>query len=222
MAKNYMRQGALAHLHLEALGVEDPREASVIMCERPFRGQLALRGNARDRSFVAAVEQVLGTGVPLQANRVAKADGIAILWLGPDEWLVVMPDGREVGVLARLRQALVGQHCAVIDVSDSRAIIGFAGPRARNVLMKGCSLDLHPRLFGPGNCAQSGLARCHMLLHQIDAVPTYDVYVHRSFSDYVWRWFEDAAKEYGLTIMTQPTTATTPRSATAAQRPLTA
>jgi sarcosine oxidase subunit gamma len=30
--------------------------------------------------------------------------------------------------------------------------------------------------------------------------PAYDLYVHRSFADYLWRWLEDAAKEYGVAI----------------------
>ena len=100
---------------------------------------------------------------------------------------------------------LVGQHFAVSDVSDSRAVIGIAGINARDVLMKGCSLDLHPRVFKAGDCAQSGFARCHMLLHQINDIPTYDVYIHRSFSDYAWRWLEDAAREYGVAIVNPST-----------------
>lgn len=61
MAKDYLRQSALAHLHLEALGVDDPGAAGVSLCERPFRGQLALRGNSADHEFVEGVQGVLGT-----------------------------------------------------------------------------------------------------------------------------------------------------------------
>jgi sarcosine oxidase subunit gamma len=62
--------------------------------------------------------------------------------------------------------------------------------------MKGCSLDLDPAAFGPGRCAQTALARAHMLLHQVSDVPCYHVYAHRSFADYVFAWLEDAAAEY--------------------------
>jgi sarcosine oxidase subunit gamma len=205
MAKDYLRQSALAHLHLEALGVDDPDAAGVVLCEQPFRGQFSLRGNSADHKFVDGVQGVLAVGVPLEPNTVIVAGNITVLWLGPDEWLVVTPDGQEAELVERINDALAGQHFAVSDVSDSRAIIGLTGVHARDVLMKGCSLDLHPRVFNAGNCAQSSLARCHMLLHQINEIPTYDVYVHRSFSDYAWRWLEDAAHEYGVAIINQST-----------------
>ena len=70
----------------------------------------------------------------------------------------------------------------------------------RDVLRKGTSIDLHPKAFGPGQCAQTGIARCHMLLHQTSDEPAYDIYVHRSFADYLWRWLEDAAREYGVAV----------------------
>lgn len=179
----------------------DPGEAGVSLCERPFRGQLALRGDCQDPAFVKGVQQALGVNVPAESNTVSKKKGVSALWLGPDEWLIVLPDGRDEAATEKLRKALSGQHVAVSNVSDSRIIIGMSGPYARDVLMKGCSIDLHPRAFGPGQCAQTGLARCHMLLHQLDKVPTYDVYVHRSFADYVWRWLTDAAAEYELAIV---------------------
>jgi sarcosine oxidase subunit gamma len=88
--------------------------------------------------------------------------------------------------------------------------------------MKGCSLDLHPRVFNAGDCAQSGLARCHMLLHQINEIPTYDVYVHRSFSHYAWRWLEDAAREYGVSIINQSTMDVVARPSTRIESPVSA
>jgi sarcosine oxidase subunit gamma len=222
MAKDYLRQSALAHLHLEALGVDDPDAAGVVLCERPFRGQLALRGNSADHEFVEGVQGVLGVGVPLDPNTAIVAGNITVLWLGPDEWLVVTPDGQEAELVERINDALAGQHFAVSDVSDSRAIIGLTGVHARDVLMKGCGLDLHPRVFNAGDCAQSSLARCHMLLHQINEIPTYDVYVHRSFSDYAWRWLEDAAREYGVAIINQSTIDVVTQRSTRKESPVSA
>lgn len=222
MAKDYLRQSALAHLHLEALGVDDPGAAGVLLCERPFKGQLALRGNSADHEFVEGVQGVLRVGVPLDANTAIVGGDITVLWLGPDEWLVVTPDGQETELAKRINDALAGQHFAVSDVSDSRVVIGLTGVHARDVLRKGCSLDLHPRVFTAGDCAQSSLARCHMLLHQINEIPTYDVYVHRSFSDYAWRWLEDAAREYGVSIINQSTMDVVARPSTRMESPVSA
>lgn len=202
MDKDYLQHSALAHFHLTARAVERAGDAGVSLCERVRRGQLVLRGDASSRAFVSALRRVLGIGVPRTPNTVREKNDTVLLWLGPDEWLIVVPGGREAKLSAELRMALARQHTALTDVSDSRTVIGLTGRHAREVLMKGCSLDLHARAFAAGHCAQTRLARAHMLLHQIDDSPAYDIYVHRSFADYVWRWLENAANEYGVAIVT--------------------
>ena len=201
MAESYQRQSPLAHLNLAARALAPGVEAGVLMREQSFRGQLVLRGNPRSRKFKSVVKKVFGADLPVEANTASEGKrGHRLLWLGPDEWLAVVPDGHETKAAADLDEAMPEEHFAVADVSGSRTIISLSGPRARDVLMKGCSLDLHPRVFSAGQCAQSSLARCHMLLHQVADTPAYDLYVHRSFADYLWRWLEDAAKEYGVAI----------------------
>ena len=100
--------------------------------------------------------------------------------------------------MAALRQALQGQHAAVTDTSHGRTVIAVAGPQARETLLKGCSLDLHPRVFKAGACAQTTLARASVILHCTG--PSYDIYVHRSFAEYLWTWIEDAGAEYGVKV----------------------
>ena len=58
-----------------------------------------------------------------------------------------------------------------------------------------------PRQFRPGRCAQTGLARAGVLIHQTGAEPAYDIYVDRSFAEYLWTWLEDAAAEFGFAII---------------------
>ena len=108
------------------------------------------------------------------------------------------------GLLASLREALAGVHAAITDVTDGRVAFRVAGPSARDVLAKGCPLDLHPRAFPPGRCAQSLLAKASVLIHLVDddpeRGPSFDVYVARSFAQYLWTWLEDAGREYGVLI----------------------
>ena len=89
-------------------------------------------------------------------------------------------------------------HAAITDVTDGRVAFRVAGPSARDVLAKGCPLDLHPRAFPPGRCAQSLLAKASVLIHLVDdgpeRGPSFDVYVARSFADYLWTWLEDAGR----------------------------
>ncbi len=200
MAEPYLRQSPLAGRRLEARALAAPADAGVILSERPYRGQLALRGGAGNTAFVDALQSVLGVGPPAEPNTSIRHRGTSLLWLGPDEWLAVLAGGRETRVQNALLQALADQHAAVVDVSHARGVIGLGGPHARDVLRKGCSIDLHPRRFSAGRCIATGLARCHVLLHQLDDAPSYDLYVHRSFVDYAWSWLEDAGREYGVGV----------------------
>ncbi len=88
----------------------------------------------------------------------------------------------------------------MVDLSEARTVIAVSGRHARDLLQKGTPLDLHPRAFEPGHCAQTALSRANVILHQIDASPRYDVYVLNSFADYLWNWMERAAGEYGLAV----------------------
>ena len=210
MVEQYLRQSPLAHLHLMArAAAEADGKAGVTLSERPHTSQLVLRGDAGDSRFMAAVEEVLGTAPPVKPNTVSAKGKTAILWLGPDEWLVAAAPGREAKTASRLQAALNPSsgtegggpiHAAAVDVTESRTVIRLAGENAREVLMKGCGLDLHPKAFGSGRCAQSTLAKAQIILHQVDKAPTYDIYVSRSFAEYLWAWLEDAGGEYGVSV----------------------
>ena len=168
------------------------------------------RARIAARSICAAIPRTMSSwprfpassafSFPSTANRAASGQGLTALWLGPDEWLIVAAPGREKDLAAALRQVLTGQHAAVVDLSEARTVITVTGTRAREMLQKGTPLDLHPRAFEAGHCAQTGLSRANIILHQIDASPRYDVYVQNSFADYLWNWMERAAAEYGLAV----------------------
>ncbi len=202
MVEAYLRQSALAHLHLAAAGAGEAEGAAVALSERPHRGQIDLRG--RGRAFGEAVKGVLGFALPGRVNTAAGnrdlAKGPRALWLGPDEWLVVTAPGGEAALAGALAKAVAETPAAVTDVGEGRTVIGLSGAEARPVLMKGCSLDLHPRAFAAGRCAQTRLAKASVILHQTSDAPAYDIYVHRSFAEYLWAWLTDAAREYGYRI----------------------
>jgi sarcosine oxidase subunit gamma len=209
MIEPYRRQSALDHLGLAGRGASAPGDAGVTLAEKTLPVAVNLRGKAGDPAFVEAVRGALGLEPPTAPNTVAASDGTALLWLGPDEWLAVQHDaapGAEAQLAAKLRAALAndagGQHAAITEVGESLCCIAVAGPRARDLIAKGCPLDLHPRVFGGvGHCAQSHLAKAAITLHQVGDAPAYDLYTRRSFSDYLWRWLEDAGREYGLAIV---------------------
>lgn len=170
-------------------------ERDIGLVERPHVAKVDVRGAALDPAFTGAVGSALGTSLPVQPNTVISGAGVRALWLGPDEWLVVSESEPGASLMATLRNATEGQHVAVTDVSHGRCVIRLRGPHARDVLSMGCSLDLHPRAFGAGRCAQTLLAKAAVILHQTSDEPDFDIYVARSFADYLWSWLEDAVSQ---------------------------
>lgn len=169
---------------------------TAVMVGHPHTGKINLRGDPADQAFLDAVRDAVGAAPPTDTNTVASAGQNEILWLGPDEWLVVTPEGGQGTMETALGEALAGQHVSVVDTTDARTMIRLHGAHARDVLMKGCPLDLHPRAFGPGQCGQTIIAKADVLIHQRDDAPTYDIYVPCSFARYLWDWLVDAAKEF--------------------------
>jgi sarcosine oxidase subunit gamma len=115
-------------------------------------------------------------GFPTEPNTSAGD----VLWLGPDEWLVV-----------GAREADYPDAAAAVDVSANRVCFELAGDDVEDVLAQGCALDLHPSAFAPGRCAQTLLARAQVILHRTDE-ETFRVLVRPSFAPYVRAWIEDA------------------------------
>ena len=212
MVDGYLRQSPLAHLHLEARATNDPteNEVGVERGECPPLGMINLRAQKSDPVLSPAITKILGLELPTDVNTVSgRIDGIYTLCLGPDEWLIVTPSNKEQKLYNELIEALQPLHTSINLVGEGRTVIRLSGLHARNVLAKGCSVDLHPRVFKPGQCAQTILGRSDITVHQIahkakTNAATYDIIVFRSFAEYVWTWLEDAAREYGVRVVIHP------------------
>ncbi len=194
-----LKTSALSGLGLKARAQAEPGDAGVVMSEGPARRILDLRGDADDKDFLHGAEKALGVPLPLKAGATAGEPLLRIFWIGPDEWWVLTPaEGPDL--LPDVQQALAGQHVALTEIGESRTCIRVSGPKARALLEQGCPLDLHPRHFGPGRCAGSVLAKAGITLHQVDA-DSYEIYVLRSFAEYLWRWLEQGARQYGVAVL---------------------
>lgn len=171
-----------------------PRAAGGIeLVERPFIGKVNLRVDAGDAA--AAVRSVLGCDLPVDPNTVTATDEHTVFWLGPDEWQIHCAENGQAELAESLQQALAGRHAAVVDVSDYYVVMRLSGHRAAEVISKAVPLDLHPRAFQPGHCAQTRFAHATVLLHKL-AEDTLDLQVRWSFAEYVWSYIVDGTREY--------------------------
>ena len=177
--------------------IAEARAGDAVLVERPARTRLNLRLDPEDADALTAAGAALGGALPLTPNTAAAtARGWTLLWLGPDEWLATGPAHGGVALVEALGTSLDSKHHAVCDVSAMYATLALSGRHAREVLMKGCRLDLHPRAFAPGACAQTALARAQVILHQTDDDPSFEITVRNSFAHYLATWLLDATAEY--------------------------
>jgi heterotetrameric sarcosine oxidase gamma subunit len=130
------------------------------------------------------------TAATLPAAGCCLADGAGLLLsIGPDVYLHL---GRE-----RDCATLLAQFNAVVDVSSAWAHLAYAGPKAVEVLRKGCAIDLHPRMFPAGACCATGFARTRVVLWRPSMEARYEMLVGRSYARSLWCWLIEAAAQYG-------------------------
>ena len=160
-----------------------------------------VRGNAEDPAFLAAVQRCGAPALPVQPNTVALSAGWLALWLSPDEWLLraTDPQTRTDDTLNALEQALQGLHFALTDQSSGHAILHLQGPRASETLNRGCPLDLYPKVFPSGQCAQSLYFQIPVLLRPLETLGLahvhWEIIVRRSFADAAARQIMDAMRD---------------------------
>jgi len=141
-------------------------------------------------------------GLPTEANRWTTLVGSfprEALWLGPDEWLVIGPPNVAT-TFERAARAQFGfadpttkgleAVDSLVDVSANRDVIELRHDDERDpreVLEHGCGLDLHPRSWREGMCAQTLLAQIPIILQEREASTR--IFVRPSAANYLVDWF---------------------------------
>jgi sarcosine oxidase subunit gamma len=177
--------------------IEAYKNARIEISERAFVGKITLRGNSDDPAFMKAVKKAIGLVPPTAACRFVEGDDVTIFWQGPDEWLIHTGVDQEGETLSKLQTALEGQHVQLVDISDYYTIIRLEGTVVRDVIAKGCPLDIHPREFAVGQCAGTVFAHATIFLAQMPSDQTcFDIQIRATYAPYLWHYLVDAAKEF--------------------------
>jgi sarcosine oxidase, subunit gamma len=188
----------LHHADLGSLVGKGRQGAGVTLREKKLLGHLTLRGDGHDAAFAGAVHKATGLELP-GALRLVSSGETSLQWLGPDEWLLIVPGGEELATEQRLREALAGLHVAVVNVSGGQSLIELSGPNVRDVLMKSTSYDVHPGNFPVGKAVGTVFAKSQLVIRRTGE-DTWELLIRRSFADYWWLWLQDASAEYGLAV----------------------
>ena len=157
----------------------------------PPAARFTLRGRA---PVMAAAGGALGLNISAAACRSAANSERAVLWMGPDEQLILAAAEGGESLGANLREALGALPHSLVDMSHRQLALEVSGPTAQTLLNAGCPLDLHISAFPVGMCTRTVLGKADIVLWRTGP-DSFHVEVWRSFADYVARFLTEAARE---------------------------
>ena len=192
----YMVLGATAldASKMASITAPDGGTAGLSMQEMAHLGKLILRG---DVATLTSLCKQAGLSYPEVANTVSSKGTRHALWLGPDEVMLLIEAGAEEQLAVTLQKSLEDKSGSVVNITDGLCAFNLSGENVRDVLAKGCPLDLHHTVFGAGSCAQSLLAHAGVTLACL-APDTFILIGRTSFASYIANWLADASLEYGF------------------------
>ena len=168
---------------------------SVVVYEEPVITMVNLRVDPTGPGAAAAAS-ALGLDLPTTAATYKDVGDVCAVWLGPDEWLVTGTSLTGPALEERLRSAVGPHGGAATDVSAQYTIVRLRGALSRDVLARGCAIDLHQKVFGSGSAAQTLLGRASVILLAVDTeAGDYRILVRSSFARHTAHWLIDVADE---------------------------
>jgi heterotetrameric sarcosine oxidase gamma subunit len=180
-------------------GARRDKQAAVVLTARTglaIAHIVAGRGSSLEAQNALAAATRLR---PVDGPSVVAKDGVVLIGCAPGQWLAVAEASRAAGFVAAITQACA-TAASVTDQTSARAVVRVTGARARDALAKGCPIDLHARVFQPGDAAATRIAHVDCMLWQVNTAPTYDIAVDRSIAASFWAWLTASAAEYGYQI----------------------
>lgn len=192
---NTIRVSALADLAVPAPATSG---SGIRLQQRHPLAMFNLRG-AADAAFRDAVRSVCGCELPVAPNSSSACPAGEILKLGPNEWLLVaIPE-------TPWSETMAIPGATLTDVSHARVAVQVDGDMSRDMLAKGCAIDLHPRQFPPRTCIQTSIAKIGVILHKQQNDSGLMLYAARSYAGSFWHWLTAAANEYGYDVVAPQT-----------------
>jgi len=172
--------------------------AGIKFQELPFMTKINLRGNPNDKKFLSSANEVLNTILPTRTNIYIKIDSLKIIWLGPDEWLIVDEKGSDKqDLFSKLENSIGSQDASVTDVSENRTVIRIMGKKLFMLLAKFLTLNLDNSLNSSSSVAQTLFIRVPVLLmrhHEHNREPKIDIFTNRSHVNYVYKILVDGTQ----------------------------
>ena len=182
------------HVEPGRYGASDAEAPGVVLEEILPCALVQLNGVPDSGSLGGVLSRLGISGIP-KPRRALSGEHGDLLWTGADQWWVV---DREREMSAADACGLRGAADATaLDLGHARTVVRVGGPMARELLAKGCPLDVDG--LEAGFCAPARLGPFSVVLH-CRAGDCFDLYVFRSFGLAMWEWLADEAAEFGYEV----------------------
>ena len=169
--------------------------------ELSLSGKINIRGKSSDKEFMKNIGSALNLVLPIEPNVRIFNNNISIMWLGPNEWLVITPENEKDGIISLLKSNLNPQKTAITDVSFNRTILRLEGEKVFTLLSKFLVADLEQILKTNFSVAQTIFIKIPVLFvrNNTDEEPTsLDLHLNRSHTKYVYELLVDGSKNLNI------------------------
>jgi sarcosine oxidase subunit gamma len=169
--------------------------ANVCITAPGRRVSLRLKSWMPDITSGGRIVTLAGQDFPSQAGATSSGQ-IRVLCLGPGEWLIASDALEAAFIRDHLEPEMHEQGLVVVDLTQGLRVLQIRGQAMREVLSKGCGLDLHPHHFPAGRCARTRFAQISVVIECLDEPSRFELHVARSYAAYLQSWLLDAAVEF--------------------------
>ena len=169
--------------------------------ELSVSGKINIRGKSSDKEFMKNIGSALNLVLPIEPNVRIFNNNISIMWLGPNEWLVITPENEKDGIISLLKSNLNPQKTAITDVSFNRTILRLEGEKVFTLLSKFLVANLEKILKTNFSVAQTIFIKIPVLFvrNNTDEEPTsLDLHLNRSHTKYVYELLVDGSKNLNI------------------------
>ena len=174
--------------------------SGITFMELAFVKKINIRGNPSDNNFMSSNGKILEAALPIKPNTYTNNGKIKILWLGPNEWLVVDENPNENNeLISKLENINNREESSITDISENRTVIRIAGKKLFTLLSKFLVLDLDQNLPNESSVAQTLFVKVPIILvrnysNEIGQIPEIDIFTNRSHSNYIYKLLIDGTK----------------------------
>lgn len=155
------------------------------------------RFSLRARGDLAAIEAALGLALPVKIGTCARTDGLEVLCLGPDEWLVLTSDAVGAEVSAKLTSVYGNVPHSLTEITAREVTFTVKGQQAAELMTIGCPRDINA--IPAGEARRTVFDGATVVLWK-DAEDVFRIDVWNSFASYLAQTLHTGATELALEV----------------------